>query len=68
MQLYKVINYKEDTIGDQLKEATKECEQLGLLRNAGKNLNDKDVYLKTDKGERIFKEIIKDAKNGKINI
>lgn len=51
-----------------LKEATKECEQLGLLRNAGKNLNDKDVYLKTDKGERIFKEIIKDAKNGKINI
>ena len=46
MQLYKVINYKEDTMGDQLKEATKECEQLGLLRNAGKNLNDKDVYLK----------------------
>lgn len=51
-----------------LEEARTECEKLGLLRNVGKNLNFKDVYLKTDKGERIFKEIIEDAKNGKLNI
>lgn len=69
MSLQKVINKKGKSMSEQLlEEATKECEKLGLLRNAGKNLNFKDVYLKTDKGERIFREIMEDAKNGKLNI
>lgn len=53
---------------DQLTEATKECVELGLLKKQGKNLNGEDVYIKTEKGEQVYKELLKDAKKGKFRI
>lgn len=53
---------------DQLTEATKECVELGLLKKQGKNLNGEDVYIKTEKGEQVYKELFKDAKKGKFRI
>lgn len=52
---------------DQLTEATKECVELGLLKKQCKNLNGEDVYVKTEKGERVFQELLEDAKNGKFH-
>lgn len=51
-----------------LVEAREECIRLGLLEMQGKNLNGKDTYVKTEKGERVFKELIKDAKEGKLYV
>ena len=53
---------KEDL---ELKEARDECVRLGLLQKQGKNLNGTDTYVKTEKGERIFKELLEDAKRRK---
>lgn len=50
---------KEDL---ELKEARDECVRLGLLQKQGKNLNGTDTYVKTEKGERIFGELLEDAK------
>ena len=50
---------KEDL---ELKEARDECVRLGLLQKQGKNLNGTDTYVKTKKGERIFRELLEDAK------
>ena len=51
---------------DQLIESRDECVKLGLLRKQGKNLNGEDIYVKTEKGERVFRELLEDAKNGKL--
>ena len=48
----------------ELIEARDECVRLGLLEKQGKNLNGADTYVKTEKGERIFKELLEDAKKG----
>ncbi len=45
-------------------EARDECVRLGLLEKQGKNLNGSDTYVKTEKGERIFKELLKDVEKG----
>ena len=55
------ISMNEDR---ELKEARDECVRLGLLQKQGKNLNGTDTYVKTEKGERIFKELLEDARNG----
>lgn len=52
----------------ELIEAREECVRLGLLENQGKNLGGTDTYVKTAKGEEIFQELLKDAKNGKVYI
>lgn len=52
---------------DQLTEARDECVSLGLLVKQGKNLNGEDIYVKTEKGERVFQELLEDAKNGKFH-
>lgn len=52
---------KEDL---ELKEARDECVRLGLLQKQGTNLSGTDTYVKTEKGERIFKELLEDAKKG----
>lgn len=44
-----------------------ECVELGLLEKQGKNLNGEDIYVKTEKGERVFQELLEDAKNGKFH-
>ena len=44
-----------------------ECVELGLLKKQGKNLNGEDVYVKTEKGERVFQKLLEDAKNGKFH-
>ena len=46
----------------ELIEARDECVRLGLLKKQGKNLNGVDTYVKTEKGERAFKELLEDAK------
>ena len=43
----------------ELIEARDECVRLGLLKKQGKNLNGVDAYVKTEKGERVFKELLK---------
>lgn len=48
----------------ELIEAREECVRLGLLKKQGKNLNGVDTYVKTEKGERVFKELLEDAKRG----
>ena len=48
----------------ELKEARDACVKLGLLQKQGTNLSGTDTYVKTEKGERIFKELLEDAKNG----
>ncbi len=48
----------------ELIEARDECVRLGLLEKQGKNLNGVDTYVKTEKGERVFKELLEDAKRG----
>lgn len=48
----------------ELIEARDECVRLGLLKKQGKNLNGVDAYVKTEKGERVFKELLEDAKRG----
>ena len=55
------ISMNEDR---ELKEARDECVRLGLLQKQGKNLNGIDTYVKTEKGEKIFKELLEDARNG----
>ena len=52
---------------DQFTEARDECIKLGLLKKQGKNLNGEDIYVKTEKGERVFQELLEDAKNGKFH-
>lgn len=48
----------------ELIETRDECVRLGLLKKQGKNLNGVDTYVKTEKGERVFKELLEDAKRG----
>lgn len=51
---------------DQFTETREECVKLALLEKQGKNLNGEDIYVKTEKGERVFRELLEDAKNGKL--
>lgn len=64
--MQKEIKKEENIMSEdrELKEARDECVRLGLLQKQGKNLNGADTYVKTEKGERIFKELLEDARNG----